>query len=91
MRAQLPQVQSLLMDRATLMAHPNQWIEEPQPLLRDLPRLDVAEAALYDDLRGQRLLSNSPAGRVVHVRLEQERIGFDWLQATLAALLPASE
>ncbi len=91
LRAQLPQVQSLLMDRATLMAHPNQWIEEPQPLLRDLPRLDVAEAALYDDLRGQRLLSNSPAGRVVHVRLEQERIGFDWLQATLAALLPASE
>lgn len=81
LRALLPQAQSLLMDRATLMAHPMQWGDEPQPVLRDLPRLNAVEAALFDDLRTQRLRA-SAAG----VRLEQERIGFDWVKAALDAL-----
>ena len=72
LRAQLPQVQSLLMDHATLMAHQTQWGKEPQPVLRDLPRLSIAEALLFGDLRG--------------VRLEQERIGFEWLMAHLSVL-----
>jgi len=84
LRAQLPHVQSLLMDKATLLTHVTQWGDEPQPLLRDLPRLTVEEAALFDELRDNRL--------GVGVRLEQERIGFGWLQQALAALpsdLPA--
>jgi len=64
-----------LMDRATLMAHQTQWGEEMQPVPRDLPRLDAAEAALFDDLRCNRLGTG--------VRLEQERIGFSWLQNAL--------
>jgi hypothetical protein len=80
LRAQLPQVQSVMMDRATLLAHPNQWGDEPQPVLRDLPRLKVDETVLFDDLRAQRLRPGS-AG----VRLEQERIGFAWVKAALVA------
>lgn len=88
LRAHLPQVQSLLMDRATLLAHRGQWGEEPQPVLRDLPRLDAAESALFDDLRAQRLRdpTRSVKSPTASVRLEQERIGFAWLERTLAAL-----
>jgi hypothetical protein len=78
LRAQFPHVQSLLMDRATLLAHRNQWGEEPQPLLRDLLRLEAAEAALFDELRCNRL--------GVCVRLEQERVGFGWLLQAVANL-----
>ena len=80
LRAPFPQVKSLLMDKATLLAHATQWGTEPQPVVRDLPRLTVEEGALFDELRDNRLR--------VGVRLEQERIGFDWLQKTLAALAP---
>ncbi len=92
LRAQLPQVQSLLMDHATLMAHQSQWGEEPQPVLRELLRLDAAEAALFDDLLIQGLRSNKPGttAATVAVRLEQERIGYTWVKAALAAL-PALE
>ena len=80
LRAQLPQAQSFLMDRATLMAHTLHWGEEPKPLLRDLPRLTGAERALFDELRDNRLRAR--------VRLEQERIGFSWVQQALAELPP---
>ena len=88
LRAQLPHVQSLLMDRDTLMAHVGQWGDEAQPVLRDLPRLTVAESALFDALRDRHLHADplgakqSSAG----VRLEQERIGFEWVKAALAKL-----
>lgn len=78
LRAHLPHVQSLLMDDATLMAHAAQWGTEPQPVLRDLPRLTAEESAVYNDLRDNRLRPN--------LRLEQERIGFGRLQQALAAL-----
>ncbi len=89
LRAQLPQVRSLLMDRATLMAHQGQWGEEPQPVLRDLPRLDAAEFALFDDLRARRLRDNTQGVTLptASVRLEQERIGFAWLELALAELV----
>ena len=86
LRAQLPHVQSLLMDRDTLMAHVGQWGNEAQPVLRDLPSLTVAESALFDALRDKRLhvdplgTKQSSAG----VRLEQARIGFEWVKAALA-------
>ena len=75
LRAQFPHARSLLMDRATLLAHAQQWGHEAQPLLRDLPRLTSDEAAVFNDLRDNRLR--------VGVRLEQERIGFGWVQAAL--------
>jgi hypothetical protein len=91
LRAQLPQVQSLLMDRATLLAHQCQWGEEPQPVLRDLPRLDTDEAALFDDLRAQRLKDPVRSAKLpaASVRLEQERIGYTWLALAVAALVAA--
>lgn len=82
LRARLPQAQSLLMDRATLMAHQAQWGDEPQPLQRELSRLTADEAALFKDLRNDRLRSH-PA--YAGVRLEQERVGFEWVKAALAA------
>lgn len=78
LRDHLPHAQSLLMDRATLFAHRTQWGIEPQPLLRDLPRLTNEESSVFNDLRDNRLQAN--------VRLEQERIGFGWVQRALAAL-----
>ena len=55
-----------------------QWGVEAKQTLRDLPRLNVEECALYDDLRDNRLNLN--------LRLEQERIGFGWIEAALIAL-----
>lgn len=91
LRAQLPHVQSLLMDQATLMAHASQWGEEMQPVVRDLPRLTQAEAALFDALRDKRLRQHG-VGVQTHggVRLEQERIGFEWVKTALAVLSPLS-
>ena len=76
LRATLPHAQSLLMDRATLLAHAGYWGEEPQPLLRNLPRLTAEEGALFDDLRDNRLRPR--------LRLEQERVGFGWVQQALS-------
>jgi hypothetical protein len=77
LRTHLPHADSFLMDRATLQAHRDQWVEEAQPVRRELPRLSVPERALYDDLRWQRLGNLQP-------RLEQERIGFARVEAALA-------
>lgn len=80
LRAHHPHTKSFLMDRATLLAHSPQWTAEPQPTLRDLPRLSAEEGALYDDLRWLRLAPHA-------LRLEQERIGFNTvLQASRATL-----
>ncbi|MDB4308100.1 DUF3322 domain-containing protein [Gammaproteobacteria bacterium] len=78
LRSYLPHACSLLMDRATLLAFEAQWGVEVKQTLRDLPRLNVEERALYDDLRDNRLNLN--------LRLEQERIGFGWIEAALIAL-----
>ncbi len=70
LRGHLPQVQSLLMDEATVLAHRALWVTEPQPHRADvIEHLDAAEQALYHDLREDRW--------GVRVRLEQERIGWD--------------
>jgi len=68
-------VASLLMDRATLMAHEALWGEERDQVLHDLPKLDALERALFDDLRDNRIRKN--------LRLEQEHIGFQWAQRAL--------
>jgi hypothetical protein len=78
LRAHFAHVESFLMDRATLLACEAQWGEEDRQTLRELPRLNAEEGALYDDLRDNRLRRN--------LRLEQERIGFGRVEAALAAL-----
>ena len=77
----LPQAQSLLMDRATLLAHADHWGEEPAPVSRDLARLTDEERSLFDDLRDNRFKPR--------LRLEQERVGFGWVRAALEALPPS--
>ncbi|MFV1991322.1 MAG: Wadjet anti-phage system protein JetD domain-containing protein, partial [Acidimicrobiales bacterium] len=66
------------MDRDTLLAFESQWGVEGKQTTRDLPRLDNDECALYDELRDNRLRPN--------LRLEQERIGFSWVQKSLENL-----
>ena len=78
LRARFDHAESFLMDRSTLLAFEPLWGIEDSPLDRDLPRLNAEERALYDDLRDNRI------GR--HLRLEQERIGFGWVEAALARL-----
>ena len=80
LRSHFPHARSLLMDRATLLAHRPLWGREATPTQRALSRLQADEAGLYDDLRHDRI---GPA-----VRLEQERIGFAWVQAALAGIDP---
>jgi hypothetical protein len=75
LRAQLPHAQSFLMDRSTLMAHSAHWGQEPEPHLNDLQHLSQDEQALLDDLRHHRLKER--------LRLEQERIGYGWVQQAL--------
>lgn len=84
LRGHLPQVRSLLMDEATLLAHRALWVTEPQPHRADvIEHLDTTEQALYHDLRGDRW--------GVRVRLEQERIGwgYAWSRLRIACGLPA--
>lgn len=83
LRSQFGHAQSFLMDRATLLAFEAQWGTEDKPSSRQLSRLTPEEEALYDDLRDNRWRKN--------LRLEQERIGFGWVQAALAAGLSAAE
>ena len=39
------------MDRETLLAFTSQWDREEQQTLRDLPKFNLAEQALFNDLR----------------------------------------
>jgi hypothetical protein len=78
LRATLPEARSLLMDRETLLEHRPWWDEEPTPHSGILARLAEAEAALYEDLRHDRLGTR--------VRLEQERIGFAWIERALGPI-----
>ena len=68
-------VESFLMDRRTLMAFESLWGMEDTPIVRDLPRLTQEERALYDELRDNRIGKG--------LRLEQERIGFAWVEDAL--------
>mgnify|MGYP000603757464 CR=1 FL=1 len=78
LRSHFPRVESLLMDRKTLLASQGLWGEEAMPINRDLPHLRQDEQFLYNDLRDQLLGKN--------LRLEQERIAFHFLESALASL-----
>lgn len=75
LRGHFPHVESFLMDRSTLMAHQAHWGEEPQPTRHELTRLAADEAALYDDLRFDRIRPG--------LRLEQERIAYGFVNEFL--------
>lgn len=81
LRGSLPHVVSFLMDQRTLLAHRPLWGEEAQPETGELARLTSMERALYDQLR-----QNHWGDRV---RLEQERVGFDFLRDVLRRLCTA--
>jgi hypothetical protein len=80
LRALVPHAQSMLMDRATLLAHAEQWGREPSPTSVALPHLTDDETALYrelvDGVHGEQ------------VRLEQERIGYTRICAAVAVMRP---
>ncbi|HNZ22574.1 MAG TPA: DUF3322 domain-containing protein [Polyangiaceae bacterium] len=78
LRGFLPHVVSFLMDQQTLLAHRALWGVEKQPKTGTLARLNSEESALYIQL-----LQNHWGD---HVRLEQERIGFDFLREALRGI-----
>ncbi len=79
LRSQFDHVESFLMNRGTLLAFESQWGNEEKQTTRDLSRLTHEERMVYDDLRDNRIRKN--------LRLEQERIGFDWVVSALSACM----
>ncbi len=79
LRSHFVHVESILMDRETLDAHSASWGIEATPSAADLYRLTPNESALYDDLRDNRIRSG--------LRLEQEYVGYSWLNQRLQHLL----
>lgn len=78
LRANLPHSQSLLMDRETLLHHQGLWVTESSQEHRQLSRLTMAEQQIYQDLTNNRYQQS--------LRLEQERIEFNWLLDALTTL-----
>ncbi len=83
LRSHFSHVESILMDRETLDAHSSLWGIESTPSVADLPRLTKVENALYDDFRDNRIRSG--------LRLEQEYVGYSWLNLRLQRLLDNAE
>lgn len=78
LRSHLPHARSFLMDWDTFDAFHHLCSSEPDPLRRELDRLNPEERMVYDTLRSQ-------AGRETP-RLEQERVPFSTVQAALRKL-----
>ncbi len=76
-RATFPEARSMLMDRATLLAHRELWGQEDadKRYQGEPTRLTAEERALYEDLACDRFGER--------VRLEQERVSFGALRAAL--------
>jgi hypothetical protein len=75
LRRSFPVARSLLMDRETLLAHRDQWVEESAPTKAKLDRLTESEQDLFQDLLSDRF--------GFRVRLEQERISFGCVRQAL--------
>ncbi len=75
LRAWLPRARSVLMDSQTLLAHRDRWVTEDRPARSVLTRLTPGEQDLYSELVGD--------GLGERVRLEQERIDWDWVEQRL--------
>ncbi|MFZ3494666.1 Wadjet anti-phage system protein JetD domain-containing protein [Streptomyces sp. 5.8] len=74
-RGRFPHTTSLLMDRATLLAHKSHWSQEKTQARDGLTNLTPEEAHLYQDLRTG---TYRP-----HLRLEQERIAITTVREAL--------
>ena len=79
LRSVWPGVRSFLMDEATLLAHREWWGEEPKPVDRQLSRLTDDERRVYEGLAAHTWSHK--------LRLEQEFIGYRWLEVRLAEVL----
>jgi len=81
LRQHLPHARSFLMDRSTLEAHRTLWVTEPanNRYFGDTMSLTADERALLQDLQSDRYGER--------VRLEQERIGFRWVEEALPPLM----
>jgi hypothetical protein len=78
-RSYLPQLETMLMDEATLLDHRELWVEEKeQHASTELPLLTEPEQMVFQSLK------NNTWGQ--HVRLEQERIRWDEAWNTLQTL-----
>jgi hypothetical protein len=77
LRRRFPHARSVLMDRATLLAHHSQWVTEPSPANADLGLLSPDEQDLY------RALVTGVFGPAV--RLEQERVSYAALERALSS------
>jgi hypothetical protein len=75
-RQYFPHTESLLMNKETLLVHRQLWGEENKPTSRDLDYLRPQEIELYQEIINNRYGKN--------LRLEQERIGINWLKASLS-------
>jgi hypothetical protein len=75
LRAHIPQMGSVLMDRQTLLSHRVHWGTESNPTRRPLAHLSDTEQSLYQDLIGDVY--------GIGVRLEQERVRFSQVQDAL--------
>lgn len=78
-RAVVPEAESMLMDRETLLSHRALWVEEPRPYEGpDLTRLNESERLVFDGLSGSCWGPN--------VRLEQERLPWSLVVSALVRL-----
>ena len=75
LRGFFPRAASFLMDQHTFLEHRALWGVEPSPETGILTRLTTVESTLYDQLRKNEWDHQ--------VRLEQEKIGFEWLTEAL--------
>lgn len=76
-RSHLPQIRTVMMDEATLEAHSDLWVPEPTPFRGAPESLTPAELRTLQRLRDEG-----------DVRLEQERIGWDYALERLGVHLP---
>ena len=79
LRGFFPHTVSFLMDRQTLLDHRPLWGVELQPETANLTRLNTEENALYNQLCGHHWGDK--------IRLEQERIGFEYVLDILRRLV----
>jgi hypothetical protein len=75
LRQRFGHTRSLLMDRATFLAHEAHWVAERDPTAGRLAHLDPSETALYQDL----VEDTFGPGR----RLEQERISYPVIERAI--------
>jgi hypothetical protein len=78
LRRGFPHARSMLMDRATLLAHREQWVAEQSATSAELGLLNAGELELYRDLVAD------VYGQAV--RLEQERVRFSAVEQAMSAL-----